>query len=55
MTIKPLCDRCSKELTEFGALLFSPPEERTVKKFHICKECYDVLKKEMKSESDFVL
>jgi uncharacterized protein with PIN domain len=42
MTIKPICDKCNKELEDFGALLFSPPnEEGNVKKFHVCKECYN--------------
>lgn len=37
MAIKPVCDKCGKELTEFGAILFSPPDSNnTVKKFHIC-------------------
>lgn len=40
MTIKPVCDKCGEELTEFGALLFSPPEGNLVKKFHLCKRCY---------------
>lgn len=41
MAIKPYCDRCKKELKEFGGLLFSPPnKEGTVKKFHICKDCF---------------
>ena len=45
--IKPVCDICGKELNEFGALLFSPPdEERKVVKSHICKECYNKLEKE---------
>jgi hypothetical protein len=41
MAIKPHCDKCKKELKEFGALLFSPPnKEGTVKKFHLCQDCY---------------
>jgi len=41
MSIKPICDKCQKELTDFGAILFSPPtNDSTVKKFHICKDCY---------------
>jgi len=41
MAIKPICDRCKKELTEFGAILLSPPDRNnTVKKLHICKACY---------------
>ena len=43
MSIKPVCDKCGKELDDFGALLFSPPNGNDVKKFHICKECYSKL------------
>lgn len=51
MAIKPVCDKCKKELEEFGAILFSPPnssQDNTVKKFHICKECYEKIKEEWK-------
>ena len=41
MAIKPHCDFCKKELRDFGALLFSPPNKKNgVKKFHLCKKCY---------------
>ncbi len=40
MAITPQCDFCKEELTEFGALLFSPPSEGTVEKFHLCVPCY---------------
>jgi 8-oxo-dGTP diphosphatase/2-hydroxy-dATP diphosphatase len=45
MAIKPTCDKCGKELTAFGALLFSPPgiekmAKNETKKFHICVGCY---------------
>lgn len=41
MSLKPICDKCKKELKEFGAILLSPPDKKsTVKKFHICKGCY---------------
>ena len=41
MTIKPICEFCNQELTEFGAILLSPPDENSnVKKQHICKTCY---------------
>ncbi|GBE19732.1 hypothetical protein BMS3Abin17_00459 [archaeon BMS3Abin17] len=47
MTIKPICDKCKQELTEFGAILFSPPDENNnVKKFHICKKCYEEMIKD---------
>ncbi len=42
MAIKPICDKCKKELQEFGAILLSPPDkESKVIKFHICKICYE--------------
>ncbi len=44
MAIKPICDKCKKELSDFGAILFSPPKGHDVKKFHICKDCYDQIK-----------
>ena len=41
MAIQPQCDKCKKELTEFGAILLSPPDVKNmVRKFHLCKECY---------------
>ncbi|HSX15114.1 MAG TPA: hypothetical protein VLE72_04425 [Candidatus Saccharimonadales bacterium] len=47
MAIKPICDRCGKELTKFGAILFSPPDDRsTVKKLHVCVDCYQAITKD---------
>jgi hypothetical protein len=44
MAIKPVCDICKDELTEFGAILLSPPNEKSeVKKFHLCKYCYQMI------------
>lgn len=41
MAIKPTCDKCKNELTDFGAILLSPPDQQDmVHKFHICKDCY---------------
>ena len=41
MAIKPNCNKCKKELAEFGAILLSPPDgEDKVLKMHICKGCY---------------
>ncbi|VVB80363.1 Uncharacterised protein [uncultured archaeon] len=46
--IKPICDKCKRELNDFGALLFSPPNEKNeVRKFHICKKCYEKMKEEL--------
>jgi hypothetical protein len=45
MAITPLCDKCKKELTDFGAILLSPPNnDSMVRRFHICKECYEKMK-----------
>lgn len=47
MAIKPVCDRCKKELEEFGAILFSPPDSSSmVRKWHICKHCYEKMIKD---------
>ena len=47
MGIYPKCDLCKIELEDYGALLFSPPDgEGMTLKNHICKGCYDKLKKE---------
>ncbi len=46
MAIQPKCDKCGQELTEFGAILLSPPnQDGEVKKFHLCTSCYeDIIK-----------
>lgn len=52
MAINPKCDKCKKELEDFGALLFSPPDkEGKVEKFHLCKECYNQLIREINKEN----
>jgi hypothetical protein len=44
MTINPECDKCRNELNEFGGILLSPPDaDNKVRKFHICKKCYEEL------------
>ncbi len=44
MSIRPLCDKCKQELTEFGAILLSPPDrENKVEKYHLCKSCYNTI------------
>lgn len=40
MAIKPKCDKCKKELKEFGGILLSPPKKNVVRKFHLCRKCY---------------
>lgn len=45
MSISPICDFCKNELTDFGGLVFSPPENTEtgtsqVEKLHVCKTCY---------------
>lgn len=47
MSINPICDRCGSELKEFGAILLSPPNGKSVDKFHICTECYLIITKEI--------
>jgi hypothetical protein len=48
MAIKPKCDKCGKELTDFGGILLSPPKGNTVKKFHLCKNCYREIYRDLK-------
>lgn len=39
--IRPICRRCGNELMEYGALLFSPPDDGGfVSKGHLCVGCY---------------
>lgn len=45
MAIVPVCDMCKRELNEYGALLFSPPEKNMVKKMHLCRDCYNKIVK----------
>jgi hypothetical protein len=48
MAIQPKCDKCKKELEEFGAVLLSPPDNNgLVKKFHLCRECYNLVLNEI--------
>lgn len=49
MAIKPICDLCKNELKDFGALLFSPPNDNIVEKYHICKYCYKNFEKQIKN------
>jgi len=45
MAITPKCNKCGKELNEFGAILLSPPgKDDIVEKMHICRECYKEIK-----------
>jgi hypothetical protein len=47
MAIKPACDKCKQELTDFGGILFSPPDKDVmVKKWHLCKGCYQIITKD---------
>ncbi len=50
MSISPTCDKCHQELTAFGAILLSPPNDQNeVKKRHICTSCYDEMEKDFQS------
>jgi len=48
MAIKPKCDKCKKELKEFGGILLSPPKKNMVRKFHLCKKCYQEIYRNFK-------
>jgi hypothetical protein len=51
MAIRPVCDMCSQELTKFGAILFSPPDEESkTLKLHVCVDCYKKILKEFKNK-----
>lgn len=42
MAIEPTCDKCMEELTDFGGIILSPPNENEmVRKYHLCKNCYN--------------
>lgn len=46
MAINPTCNICGKELTDFGAILLSPPNKKNmIEKYHVCKACYKKLTK----------
>lgn len=46
--IKPTCDKCRKELTDFGGLAFSPPNKygaaNNVSKHHLCVDCWEAFR-----------
>jgi len=49
MAIRLKCDKCNKELAKPGALLFSPPNKKSiVRKFHLCIKCYGEMLKALK-------
>ncbi len=53
MSIKPTCDSCKKELMEYGAILLSPPSRANmVRKYHVCKKCYQSMLARFKSNTD---
>ena len=44
--IYPICDICGKDLKEFGAICFSPPNKKGYcKKYHICILCFNNVEK----------
>ena len=48
--IKPNCDKCKKELEEFGGILLSPPDnDRKVTKYHLCVKCFREIEKTLKT------
>ena len=54
--IKPKCSKCGKELKEFGALMFSPPNHYRsdidiVDKYHICIICWEKIFKLLKEKT----
>jgi len=54
MAIKPKCDKCKKELVEYGAILLSPPDGKdSVRKFHICIHCFKDILNDIEKETNF--
>ena len=40
-----LCDKCTKPLSQQGALIFTPPDRfHNVKKYHLCVKCFEDFK-----------
>ena len=35
------CALCQMDLTEPGALIFSPPKKVMVRKYHVCLKCWE--------------
>ena len=51
MSIKPVCNKCGEELKEFGGILLSPPDKKDcVKKYHLCKKCFEEMESELKNK-----
>ena len=51
MAIQPNCNKCGAELKEFGAILLSPPDSNdSVKKYHLCVDCFDKIASEFKNQ-----
>ncbi len=45
MATKPVYAVCGDELSDFGGILLSPPDEKgDILKDHICKSCYAKVK-----------
>ena len=44
------CDKCGRELTQPGALVFSPPtgDGWLVEKYHVCADCWPALVAELR-------
>jgi hypothetical protein len=52
MAIKPKCDMCGDELTAFGGLLFSPPDDSSsVSKYHLCVACFEDIEQSLISNA----
>lgn len=46
--LPPKCDRCKRELTSFGGILLSPPDrDEMVRKYHLCRACYELIVREL--------
>ncbi len=48
----PICERCKAPLTEPGGLAFSPPTGQVVVKVHICRLCWEALRRWITQEGN---
>lgn len=39
--LKPVCAKCRQELEVYGGLVFSPPDNDLVTKYHVCVTCWE--------------
>lgn len=48
----PNCARCKKPFDEPGGLLFSPPADDLVAKYHLCPDCFIIVLAQVEGASE---